>query len=239
VLVAAALCPAPPLLARELTGGSPVVPELRQACRDAVAAALSPRPDLVAVIGTAAETGAWDAATEADLAAFAPALHAANAGPAAADGGGGTLPVALGLGGRLLDQAGYRGRRVLHAVSEDLPPADCAALGARLAELDARVTLVVMADGSARRTLKAPGYLDERSGPFDAAAERALRSGDLASLLDLDAALARELMATGRPGWHVLAGAARGVRAVCEVGYRGDPFGVFYLAATLAFTHRR
>ena len=44
VITAAALCPAPPLLARELTGADPVLPELRQACLDAVTALLSRRP---------------------------------------------------------------------------------------------------------------------------------------------------------------------------------------------------
>jgi hypothetical protein len=227
VLAAAAVCPAPPLLARALTGAEQAVPELRQACADAVTALLEAGPDLVAVVGTAAEGGERDTRAQLDLSAFAPQLG----GPPP----GARLPVSLGLGAMLLDFEGYRGRRLLHAVTQDDSAAHCAELGARLAAAGERVALLVMADGSARRTLRAPGYLDERSGPFDTAAERAIRDGDPGALLAIDAGLARDLMATGRPGWQVLAGAMNGRRAASEIRYSGDPFGVFYLVASLAF----
>jgi hypothetical protein len=228
VLVAAAICPSPPLLARELTGADPVVPELRAACADAVALALSSGPGLVALVGAAPLARRWDSGAELDLSVFAPPLRAVRPG-AAADG----LPISLGLAGRLLDQAGYRGRRVLYSVAEDLTADDCRGLGGSLAGMDGRVALIAMADGSARRSLKAPGYLDSRSGPFDAGVEQVIRSGDLDGLLGVDADLARELMATGRPVWQVLAGAAHGRRAAVQVHYRDDPFGVLYLVASL------
>jgi hypothetical protein len=64
--------------------------------------------------------------------------------------------------------------------------------------------------------------------------ERAVRAGDTRALLDLDPGLARELMATGRPAWQVLAGALEGDTGLSvEVPYTGDPFGVAYLVATL------
>jgi hypothetical protein len=117
------------------------------------------------------------------------------------------LPLSLGLGAMLLDEGGYRGPRRLIAVGQDEPTGTCAALGAELAIGEARTALLVMGDGSARRSLKAPGHLDPRAGPFDAHVERAVRAGRLGALLDLDEALARDLMATGRPAWQVLAGA--------------------------------
>jgi hypothetical protein len=236
VLVAAAICPSPPLLARELTGADAVVPELRRACQDAVAAALAAKPGLVALVGTAPVARRWDPAGELDLSVFAPALRASHSDGVRAsdrrpvpDG----LPVALGLAGRLLDQAGFRGPRVAYSVAEDLTPEDCGSLGGSLAGLDERVALIAMADGSARRTLKAPGYLDERSEPFDAGVEEIIRSGELGGLLRVEPSLARELMATGRPVWQVLAGAAAGQQAAVRVHYRDDPFGVLYLAASL------
>jgi hypothetical protein len=225
VITSAALCPAPPLLARELTGTDPVAPDLRQACLDATAALLADEPDLIAVIGAAAETRMWPPAGRLDLAAYRPGLVSLAGGP--------PVPLALGLGARLLDEVGYAGRRQLHSVSEHEPAAACAALGARLASSAARVALLVMADGSARRGLQAPGYLDDRSVPFDARVERAVRAGDLATLLAVDAELARELMATGRAGWQVLAGAMNGHRPATEIRYCDDPFGVAYLVASL------
>lgn len=232
MLAAAALCPAPPLLARELTGADPVVPELRQACLDAVTALRDSEPQLVVVIGVADQTCQWDPAGGLDLAAFAPALAIRGDRPAV------SLPVSLGLGALLLDQAGYTGPRELHSVTEDDPAGECAALGDRLARLRSRVALLVMADGSARRTLQAPGYLDERSAPFDDDVARAIAGPDLTVLLGVDASLARELMATGRPAWQVLAGAARGLRSVSQARYRDDPFGVCYLVVSITCTAR-
>jgi len=225
VITAAALCPAPPLLARELTGADPVVPELRQACLDAGAALLRSQPGVVAVVGAAKPTRAWDGEARLDLSAYAPGLTGPAGGPA--------LPLPLGLGGRLLDQAGYCGPRLLHSVGDDEPAQTCAALGAQLAAADARVALLVMADGCARRGIKAPGYLDERCADFDAEVERAVRSGELGALLALDAELARDLMATGRPAWQVLAGALNGQRLTTDIRYSDDPFGVAYLVASL------
>jgi len=233
VITTAALCPAPPLLARELTGADPVLPELRQACLDAAAALLCSAPDLVAVVGVADKTRAWDPDAGLDLSAYAPALGAGPAGPAGPAGLPLPLPLPLGLGNRLLAQAGYAGRRELHSIGEHEPAEACAALGARLARAGARVALLVMADGSARRGIKAPGYLDSRSAPFDAEVERAVRVGDMAALLALDAALAQALMATGRPAWQVLAGAMNGPRPASVIRYRDDPFGVAYLVASL------
>jgi len=241
VLTAAALCPAPPLLARELTGADPVVPELRQACLDAATDLLHSDPDVIAVVGAGEQTRAFGARGRLDLAAYAPALALgrldgnwpAEHDGGAPDGGGALLPLPLGLGCRLLDQAGYAGRLALHTVSDQASAADCAALGARIAGPAARVALLVMADGSARRGLKAPGYLDERSLPFDASVAEAIRAGDMAALLALDAGLAGDLMATGRPAWQVLAGALDGPRPASMIRYSDDPFGVAYLVATL------
>ena len=229
MLVAAALCPAPPLLARELTGADPVVPDLRQACQGAVGTLLNTRPDLLAVVGVADVTRRWDPARRLDLSVFAPALAGLPPGTAPA-------PASVGLGGMILDQIGYFGPRELLSVSADHPASACASLGAQLASQADRVALLVMADGSARRTLKAPGYLDERSAPFDAEIARLLAGPDLTPLLAVDPDLARELMATGRPAWQVLAGAARGLRATTEIRYRDDPFGVAYLVAALNFS---
>jgi len=227
VLTAAALCPAAPLLARELTGADPVVPELRQACRDAADALVHTDPEVIVVVGAGERTRTWDAArARLDLSRYAPGL---GAGPTAVE----TPPLPLGLGCRLLDEAGYHGRRELQEVGANEPAAVCAALGASLAERAVRVALLVMADGSARRGVKAPGYLDERSAGFDSEVGRAVRDGDLPALLALDAALARALMATGRPAWQVLAGATDGARPTSVIRYDDDPFGVAYLVASL------
>jgi hypothetical protein len=266
VIVAAALCASPPLLHPALTGRAVVLPELRAACAEAVARLLRSDPGLVVIVGPAPGTGEWNPDERFDLEAFAPGVVSGressgrvpsgrissgsdSAGPVGA--GRGALPLSLGLGAMLLDQGGYSGPRRLIAVGEAEPTGTCAALGAELATAAPRTALLVMGDGSARRSLKAPGHLDPRAEPFDAQVERAVRAGRIGALLDLDEALARDLMVTGRPAWQVLAGAipdgagtesaladgagADGAEAngalATEVLYRDDPFGVAYLVA--------
>src|SRR5450755_1123465 len=228
MIVAAALCPAPPLLARELTGGDVVLPEMREACGEATRRLLRAEPAVIAVVGAAAETGLWDPESRLELSAFAPAAQVPPGTPG--------LPSSLGLGALLLDQAGYAGRRILQAAGQDEPPTACVELGEQLAQPAERVALLVMADGSARRSRRAPGHLDERSAGFDAEVERAIRAGDLGALTAVDPVLARELMATGRPAWQVLAGAMRALRPTADILYAGDPFGVAYLVASLSLT---
>jgi hypothetical protein len=203
-----------------------VLPGLRDACARAVAELIQADPDVVVVAGAGAETAEWDPDARLDLAAYAPPL-----GP----GGQPGLPLALGVGALLLDQAGYTGPRILQAVAAAEPPAACVALGAGLAARPGAAVLA-MGDGSARRSRSAPGYLDERAVPFDAGIEKAIRDGDLATLAGVDPALAQELMATGRPAWQVLAGALGPGRPAAEVLYTDDPFGVAYLVAV--FTPR-
>src|SRR6266576_2545003 len=66
MLIAAAVCPHPPLLVPEVTGASdPAVRELdrlRTACRDAVAVLIGAAPDLLVVAGGAGQTAEYAAA---------------------------------------------------------------------------------------------------------------------------------------------------------------------------------
>ena len=224
VLTGAALCPATPLLHPTVTGRAAVVPELQAACAQAVKQLLTGEPDSVIVIGPAAATGQWGPFGRLDPSVFAPGV------PVTGDR---LLPPALGLGAFLLDQAAYAGRRRLQAIGHDEPVGACVRLGKQLGETGTRSALLVMGDGSARRTLRAPGYLDERASAFDAEVERAVRAGDLGALQRLDQRLARDLMATGRPAWQVLSGAWPGRGHDAEVLYCDAPFGVGYLVAYL------
>ena len=236
MIAGVAICPPAPLLARELTGLDPVIPELRQACAAAAERLVKSAPEVIAVVGAGRRTGVWPADGRLNLAAFGPALGTRDgsipgSGPAPRPL---PLPLPLGLGARLLDEGGYTGPRLLQSVHEGEPAAVCLRLGADLRTRSARVGLLVMADGSACRSLRAPGYLDPRAAAFDAALERAVRSGDLGALRAMDHDLARELLAAGRAGWQVLAGAMPNRAPSVEILYNADPFGVFYLVAWVA-----
>jgi hypothetical protein len=139
------------------------------------------------------------------------------------------LPLSL-LVGAWLTAGGVRSFVV---VDDDMDPADCAALGRELATSAGRVGLVVMGDGSARRSEKAPGYLDPRAAVFDDGVAAALASGDVDALARLDPALARELAVAGRAPWQVLAGAAAGrARPRVSGGRHEAPYGVGYHVVT-------
>jgi hypothetical protein len=92
------------------------------------------------------------------------------------------------------------------------------------------VGLLVVGDGSARRTEKAPGHLDARAAGFDAQVEAALAAGSPALLGALDASLAGELLVGGMPAWQAvsqLPGSWQGVVHLAEA-----PYGVGYFAAS-------
>jgi hypothetical protein len=239
MIVAAALCPCPPLLAAELTGQADILPELRAACAAAVARLVASEPDVIAVVGPDEQTGPWPPDGTLDIGAYAPALARRSAA-----GGGGVpgavstarrppLPLSLGIGALLLDEAGYAGPRVVRAIAESEPAASCLALGGELAASAPRVALLATGDGSARRSVSAPGYLDDRAAPFDESVEHAVRDGDMSALASLDPVLAAELLAVGRPAWQALAGAMSSSRLRTEILYANAPLGVAYLVATL------
>ncbi|MGD0698641.1 MAG: hypothetical protein ABSA02_02030 [Trebonia sp.] len=222
MIARAVLCPSPPLLAAGVTGQEVFLPELRDACAAAVGWLIADDPDTVAVIGPATVTSAWPPGSVPDLSTHAPAVYP---GPS-------VLPLSLAIGAQLLDAAGYHGPRILQSVAESAAPDACLALGRALAAAAPGVALLVLGDGSARRSAAAPGYLDDRAEPFDLAVEQAFRDGDLPALTALDPGLARDLLASGRPAWQALAGAVPpGPRS--EVLYAAAPFGVAYLVATL------
>ena len=84
---------------------------------------------------------------------------------------------------------------------------------------------LVMANGSARRSEKAPGHLDPRAAGFDEALGAALAAGDTAALGRLDEALAEDLWVTGVAGLRSLAGLTV-TEAV--VDHAEDTYGVAY-----------
>ena len=85
--------------------------------------------------------------------------------------------------------------------------------------------VLVMANGSARRSEKAPGHLDERAHAFDAALGAALAAGDVAALAGTDPGLADDLWASGTRAFASLTG-LEVLKA--RVDYEDDPYGVAY-----------
>lgn len=207
---------------------------VREACRDAVRAVRDARPDLLVLVGTAPATGPVPLAGRGSFAGYGVGVEV-TLDPVGAPGTGPAWPLSLTVGAWLLQQVGGvpPGTAVaLYGVHPAEPPARCAAVGAELARRADRVGLLVLGDGTACRSEKAPGYLDPRAADVDAGVARALAAADPAALAALDPALAEQLQAAGRAPWQVLAGAAGDASYTGELLAEGDPWGVAYLVAT-------
>jgi aromatic ring-opening dioxygenase LigB subunit len=111
---------------------------------------------------------------------------------------------------------------------------ECRGAGEPLGGSPYDVTLVVVADGSARRGEKAPGHFDERALALDAELVAALEAADAERLLGLDADLCDQLLVHGRAPLQVAAAAmARSGPMRCTGIDVEDPFGVLYVTALL------
>jgi hypothetical protein len=218
VLSAIAFCPSPPLLVPELAAGAAAeLDPLRAACRHAVRRLLATGPDEIIVIATALGTRQFPAGTTGTLAGYGVPVTAVLPGGRPgryADSGsvpdryGEPLPLGLTLGAWLLT-----GAEVPCSAFAVGPETDPAELAAGLDRSDRRRGLLVMGDGSARRSEQAPGYVDPRAAAFDAGVADALATGDAAALRSLDPALGAELLASGVPAWRVAAHAATALAA--------------------------
>ncbi|WP_188266886.1 MULTISPECIES: class III extradiol dioxygenase subunit B-like domain-containing protein [unclassified Streptomyces] len=234
MLVAAAVCPCPPLLVPEVAAGAAAeLDAARVACADALGLLAAARPDRLYVVGPVEEGahGIYPAGSTGSFAGFGVDSSVRLGDPAAPDGDR-PLPASLTVGAWLLEAAGRGGAPVEGlAVDTAATPDVCAGLGRSLADSAERVALLVLGDGSACRTVKAPGYLDERAEGFDAEAARALGTADAGALMALDPELAQELKAAGRAPWQVLAGAAEGAGLDGRLLFEDAPYGVGYFVA--------
>jgi len=230
VITGAAFCPHPPALLPEVArGAAPELSDLRDACRAAIQRVAGPATTLV-LLGAGDVPGdatrRHDASARGSLAGYGVELSVALG-----EGGDGPvdLPLSLTVGTWLIGDA-------LPAV----PPIAAWSVGAagpgHIDLPDGPVALVVMGDGSARRSLAAPGYLDERAEAFDAAVAAALAGGD-PSMLRVDRELGGQLLAAGPPVWHAAADLLTaddqrtGAAWSAELFYDAAPYGVGYFAA--------
>ena len=224
MLVAAAVCPHPPLLVPEMAGdAAPELDDLRTAC-DAAIRRLPEGP--LVVVGGADATREYGVDVSGSLQPYGVDQTIGESEP--------VLPLSLTIGRRLLqDVIGAAPVRVRYqGIAEQATPRECLRLGRELAGAAERVAMLVMGDGSACRADKASDDLDERAEPYDAAVARALAGADAAALAALDPGLSQELQVAGRAAWQVLAGAAG------DSGFSGSlladvaPYGVGYFVAS-------
>ncbi|MGI5270211.1 hypothetical protein ACQEUU_13745 [Nonomuraea sp. CA-218870] len=260
MIVAAATVPGAPLLLPGVTGGPVREAEgAREAMAAAVTALLGQGAGEIVVVGGATATRPFPADAPGPESRIAPArprgpggravpgsrpadeARAAAPGSRVAEearvapgsrraGADDVLPVSLAVGRSLL--AGRPVPWTLQGVGGDEPRDRCRALGRELGAGGRPVGLLVVADGSARRSEKAPGYVDPYAIDLDARIGAALAAADPGALLTLDPAGCARAMVAGRAAWQVMAAACEGGTWRSRVLYEEDPFGVAYWVVT-------
>jgi hypothetical protein len=238
VLVAAAVCPHPPLLVPEAMGAAGRrgngMSEVLAACDAAVAGLAAAEPDVIVAVGGAAVSAVYDGSAAGSLREYGVGYAVGTGEP--------VLPLSLTVGSWLLRRAGLGtgggpaarpGARLwLQAVARATPVPECLRLGARIARQAPQVALLAMGDGPARRAVGPEGAADPAADSYDAEVAAALAGADPARLARLAPPLDDELMVAGRAAWQVLAGAADGGRLRGRLRCAVVRYEVSYLVAS-------
>jgi hypothetical protein len=231
VISTAAVLPHPPLLVAELAGSAAAeTAGLRAACRD-VAARLAAAGDRWIAVGAAPTPSCHGPDTRGTFAGYGADVRVGLSAGARADPDP-ELPLPVLVAGWLREQAGTAGERVridAHVLPADTPPGEAHRAGEELAA-DGDAVLLVLGDGAATHTARAPGAFDERAAAYDQGVADALDAGDAAVLDALDPALSDTLLVAGRVPWQVLAGALPHPSAA-RLEHSSAPYGVAYHVA--------
>lgn len=245
VLSIAALVPSPPILVPELVGAASRAPgadpddppAVLRAAVSAAGATLAGAARHWTVLGSGDADQVFGPDAMGTFRGYGLDVRVGLSADAAADSGVGPdpeLPLSVLIAGWLRGQVGPDISVRARVLAADTSVERCARAGADLrAELDAADephAVLVVADGAATLSLKAPGYLDDRAAGSQQALDLALDAGDRAALLALDPALCAELSIAGRPAYQALAGlfAADSVDPSVDTLYRDAPYGVGY-----------
>lgn len=222
--MSAVVVPAAPALLPGLGGAADPLADLRERARALVADTMTKGVARLLVIGAGESTRTWPTDAPSGAARFTTGRVPAGA-----------LPTDVEIGRLLVCADGEfapsrGGELLLQSVAEDADPAACLELGRSLGTDDGTLLLVV-ADGPATLTEKAPGHLQPDAAPFAHRLAAALDAGDAAALADLDPDTCDRLWMRGRPALQVLAGAFADAEGHGEVLAEESPFGVQYLLA--------
>ncbi len=247
VLVAAAFCPAPPVLVPDVASGAAAeLDDVRSAALAAIDALGASDPDLLVLVGDGPQ-GEYPSGSSGSLTGFGVDLTVTlgSVSPLVSSGlvSPTPMPVSLTVGAWLLARSGWSAPVAAVSVPDDLEADAASRDGQRWSVRADRVAMLVLGESSARLAPRAPGGFDPDAPAMHALVRDALATVDTQALLGLDPARARDLMVSGRVPWQVAAGAAgpsasSGDRSALPRGLRGElradegPYGVGYLVAS-------
>ncbi len=146
------------------------------------------------------------------------------------------LPQALTVGASVVSAAGWSGKVKALLVDKVTTSEQRRVLADELVKSteDQQALIVVVGDGSATRTEKAPGYIQPDAVAFDESLIATIEGADPQALLNIDQITANRLWCRGLPAWQVIANACVNITP----GFQGtlvlqsSPFGVNYFVAS-------
>jgi hypothetical protein len=202
----------------------------RSACAVAIQRLAASGADQIVLIGAGPASAAHSPVARGSLAGFGIPIEVHLGSPGC--GGGLELPLSLTVGAWLAAETlGTRNGAIGFSAAPDFATSRAALELLTVAE-QRKVALLVMGDGSARRSIAAPGYLDERAEGFDEMVAVALDAGDGDTLADLDVDEGEQLLAAGVPAWRAAGALLAGDRFDTELLYSEAPYGVGYFVAS-------
>jgi hypothetical protein len=240
VISGLAFAPSAPLLVPAVAAGAaPELDDLRASCITALRRAIGSGVERIVIVGAGGRVREHRAGV-GSFAGFGVDLEVLldPADPA----GGERLPLSLGIGAWLLAQVGWPGERAALEVDALADRATLAAVATALAGEPSRTVMLVVADGSAARSERAPASLHPDAASFDADVVAALASGLPSRLAAIDPDRAASVASSGWPAWHVAGtAAALGHDGAWDAEVHADvaPYGVGYVVASWCDDSRR
>lgn len=222
-------CPHPPLLIPGLSGARlpAELLEVDRAARSAIRWLLE-GVDRVSVVGTAPSTQRYAAGQVASTRSFGPEMELLLGRGETTGASDRDVATSLLVAASLLSD--QRPDAAYWAVAEGLSQQEFGSIGAEACSAGGG-RLLLMADGSARRRDRAPGYIDARAVPFDDHVADALATGSASELGDLDSQVAAELLVAGIAPWQIAAAVVGTGEVDAHLDLYSSPYGVGYFIA--------
>lgn len=229
-VVSAALVPAAPVLVPGIGGTSDPAAEQRAAALAVVRAMIESRVDRVVVIAEGDRDEEFEDSEPLGL-------HRLGGLPGAfppVDERQRMLPLPLAIGASLLREAGWQGATAFHLVDRALSLSDAAQRGHDLQSLPQRAGLLLLGNGSACSSAKAPGSFHPDAEAFNSRLQEMVSAAESEQIASLTADQCREQLSDIRVPLQMLSGACEEWQA--DIRLAQEFQGVLYVCAHLGIT---
>jgi hypothetical protein len=228
-IVGAALVPAAPVLLPALSGREQPAAAVLAAALCVIRQLIEFAPTEIIVLAEADRDGVFDNSAPWGLHRLG-GMQARNASDVRATQGE-PLPVPLAIGAALLGLAGWMGPAAFHALDRSVSAEAAIEYGRKLSSSTLPVGLLLLGNGSACCTDKAPGSFHSGAQAYNEALTSMIRTGDQRAVERLSAEASAEQLSDIRLPLQVLAGAESPGRLRGSIAYDEPFMGVHYICA--------